>query len=78
MALIYTEDLADSIADALQFISYYHPSDFIEALKGAHHAEEGPAAKNAILQMLVNSRLSAIGKRPICQDTGVAHVFRLS
>jgi fumarate hydratase class I len=75
MALIYIEDLADSIADALQFISYYHPSDFIEALKDAYHAEQGTAAKNAILQMLVNSRLSAIGKRPICQDTGVAHVF---
>src|SRR6478609_9885913 len=75
MALIYTEDLTDSIADALQFISYYHPGDFIRALKDAYHAEQGPAAKNAILQLLVNSRMSAIGKRPICQDTGVAHVF---
>jgi fumarate hydratase, class I len=75
MALIYTEDLADSIADALQFISYYHPGDFVRALKNAYHAERNPAAKNAILQLLVNSRLSATGKRPICQDTGVAHVF---
>jgi fumarate hydratase class I len=75
MALIYTEDLTDSIADALQFISYYHPADFIRALKDAYHFEQGPAAKNAILQLLVNSRLSAIGKRPVCQDTGVAHVF---
>ena len=75
MTLIYTEDLADSIADALQFISYYHPGDFVQALKNAYHAEQSPAAKNAILQLLVNSRLSAMGKRPICQDTGVAHVF---
>ncbi len=75
MTLVYTEDLTDSIADALQFISYYHPADFIEALKDAYHAEQGTAAKNAMLQMLVNSRMSAIGKRPICQDTGVAHVF---
>jgi fumarate hydratase class I len=75
MAVIHTEDLTDSIADALQFISYYHPADFIQALKEAYHSEQGPAARNAILQLLVNSRMSAMGKRPICQDTGVAHVF---
>ena len=75
MTTIHTEDLTDSIADALQFISYYHPADFIRALKGAYELEDGPAAKNAMLQLLVNSRMSAMGKRPICQDTGVAHVF---
>ncbi|MET0962392.1 MAG: fumarate hydratase [Noviherbaspirillum sp.] len=75
MALIHTEDLSDSIADALQFISYYHPSDFIHALKEAYHLEPGGAAKNAILQLLVNSRMSGMAQRPICQDTGVAHVF---
>jgi fumarate hydratase class I len=75
MALIQTEDLSDSIADALQFISYYHPSDFIHALKDAYHLEQGGAAKNAILQLLVNSRMSGMAKRPVCQDTGVAHVF---
>jgi fumarate hydratase class I len=75
MTLIYTEDLVDSIADALQFISYYHPADFVRALKHAFELEESAAAKNAIQQLLINSRLSAYGKRPICQDTGVAHVF---
>ncbi|MEC4722819.1 fumarate hydratase [Noviherbaspirillum sp. CPCC 100848] len=75
MTLIYSEDLIDSIADALQFVSYYHPADFVEALKDAWQREKSPAAKNAIQQLLVNSRLSAYGKRPICQDTGVAHVF---
>ncbi|RJF96253.1 fumarate hydratase [Noviherbaspirillum saxi] len=75
MTVIYVEDVVDSIADALQFISYYHPADFIDALKDAYESEGGAAAKNAILQLLVNSRLSAMAKRPICQDTGVAHVF---
>jgi fumarate hydratase class I len=75
MTVIYTEDLTESVADALQFISYYHPADFIHSLKHAYELEQGAAAKNAILQLLINSRLSAMAKRPICQDTGVAHVF---
>lgn len=75
MTVILTEDLTDSIADALQFVSYYHPADFIRALRDAYHREQSAPAKNAIAQMLINSRLSAFGKRPVCQDTGVAHVF---
>jgi len=75
MTIIYTEDLTESVADALQFVSYYHPADFIHSLKNAYELEQGAAAKNAILQLLINSRLSATAKRPICQDTGVAHVF---
>lgn len=65
----------EGIADALQFISYYHPTDFVQALKSAWREETGPAAKNALLQLLVNSKMSANGHRPVCQDTGVAHVF---
>lgn len=75
MNVIYNEDFVDSIADALQYVSYYHPADFIQALKDAYARETEPAARNAILQLLVNSRLSAMAKRPVCQDTGVAHVF---
>lgn len=68
-------DIVDSIANALQFISYYHPKDFIDALYAAWQREENPAAKDAIGQILINSRLCAIGKRPICQDTGIVTVF---
>ncbi|MFC4275515.1 fumarate hydratase [Achromobacter aloeverae] len=75
MREILAEDIVDSIADALQFVSYYHPADFVEALKAAHAAETAPAARNALLQLLINSRLSAQAHRPICQDTGVAHVY---
>jgi fumarate hydratase class I len=75
MTLIYTEDLVDSIEDALQFVSYYHPADFVQAMKQAFALETSAPAKNAIRQLLINSKLSAQGKRPICQDTGVAHVF---
>ena len=75
MTVIRQADLIDSIADALQFISYYHPVDFIEAMHAAWQQEESPAAKDAILQILVNSRLCAEGKRPICQDTGIVTVF---
>lgn len=75
MTIISTEDFIESIADALQYVSYYHPVDFILALKDAYARETEPASKNAILQLLVNSRLSAMAKRPVCQDTGVAHVF---
>ncbi len=68
-------DLVQSIADALQFISYYHPQDFLQQLARAYEAEQGAAAKDAIAQILTNSRLCAEGKRPICQDTGIVNVF---
>ncbi|MGN6500271.1 MAG: fumarate hydratase [Tsuneonella sp.] len=68
-------DLIDSVADALQFISYYHPMDYIRALGDAYAAEKGPAAKDAIAQILTNSRMCAEGHRPICQDTGIVNVF---
>jgi fumarate hydratase class I len=72
---IREEDLIASVADALQFISYFHPADYIQHLAESYAREEGPAAKNAMAQILVNSRMSAFGRRPICQDTGVANVF---
>jgi fumarate hydratase class I len=72
---IREEDLIASVADALQFISYYHPADYIQHLAEGYEREESPAAKNAMAQILVNSRMSAFGRRPICQDTGVANVF---
>lgn len=75
MTLIKQEDVIASVADALQFISYYHPVDFIEAMHAAWQREESPAAKDAIAQILVNSRLCAEGHRPICQDTGIVTVF---
>ncbi len=75
MAVIKQEDLIQSVADALQFISYYHPVDFIRAMRAAWEREESPAAKAALTQVLVNSRMCAIGKRPICQDTGIVIVF---
>lgn len=75
MALIKQTDLIESIADALQYISYYHPLDFIQALEKAYNKEESQAAKDAIAQILINSRMSAHGKRPICQDTGIVTCF---
>ena len=75
MIHIRTEDISTSIADALQFISYYHPVDFIRAMRAAYEREQSPAAKAALTQVLVNSRMCAIGKRPICQDTGIVIVF---
>lgn len=75
MTIISQDDFITSVADALQYISYYHPVDFIQAMKRAYEKEESPAAKDAIAQILVNSRLCAIGKRPICQDTGIVTVF---
>jgi fumarate hydratase class I len=72
---ITEEDLIASIADALQFISYFHPEDYIRHLTESYHREQSPAARNAIAQILVNSRMAAIGNRPICQDTGVVNVF---
>src|SRR5262245_2655451 len=68
-------DLVQSIADALQFISYYHPRDYIQALGRAYEREQSPAAKDAIAQILTNSRMCAEGHRPICQDTGIVNVF---
>src|SRR6478752_10246511 len=67
MTTIAQQDLIQSVADALQFISYYHPADYIAALGDAYHAEQSPAAKDAIAQILTNSRLCAEGHRPICQ-----------
>lgn len=72
---IQENDLIQSIADAVQFISYYHPADFIQHLARAYEREESPAAKDAIAQILTNSRLCAEGHRPICQDTGIVNVF---
>ncbi len=75
MTLIRNEDLIQSVADALQYISYYHPIDFVKALNEAYEKEESVAAKDAMAQILINSRLCAEGKRPICQDTGIVNVF---
>lgn len=75
MAAIKQEDFIQSIADAFQYISYYHPLDYIKALGEAYKREESPAAKDAIAQILTNSRMAAEGHRPICQDTGIAVVF---
>ena len=75
MTVIKAADLIESVADALQYISYYHPMDYIKALGEAYKAEQGPAAKDAIAQILTNSRMCAEGHRPICQDTGIVNVF---
>lgn len=75
MPAIKKDDFIQSIADAFQFISYYHPLDFIEAVSKAYEKEESPAAKDAIAQILTNSRMCAEGHRPICQDTGIAVVI---
>ncbi|GAL22255.1 fumarate hydratase class I aerobic [Vibrio maritimus] len=75
MAVIRKEDVISSVADALQYISYYHPLDFVQALDKAYQKEESQAAKDAIAQILINSRMSAEGHRPICQDTGIVTCF---
>lgn len=75
MTIIKQDDLIDSVTDALQFISYYHPKDFIDAVHRAWEREESTAAKDAMAQILINSRMCAEGKRPICQDTGIVTVF---
>jgi fumarate hydratase class I len=72
---IRQQDLIDSIAGALQYISYYHPADYIAHLARAYEREQSPAAKDAMAQILTNSKMSAIGHRPICQDTGIVNVF---
>ncbi|MBI2755031.1 MAG: fumarate hydratase [Betaproteobacteria bacterium] len=75
MTTIQQADLIRSVADALQFISYYHPADYVRALGRAYERERSPAARDAIAQILTNSRLCAEGHRPICQDTGIVNVF---
>ncbi|MDJ0656875.1 MAG: fumarate hydratase [Xanthomonadales bacterium] len=75
MTTIRQSDLIDSVADALQFISYYHPVDFVQAMHHAYEKEESPAARDAMAQILANSRMCAEGHRPICQDTGIVTVF---
>jgi fumarate hydratase class I len=75
MATIKQEDFIQSIADGFQFISFYHPVDFIKAMGEAYEREQSPAAKNAIAQILMNSRMAVEGHRPVCQDTGIAVVF---
>ncbi len=75
MTIITQADLIESVAASLQYISYYHPADYIAHLARAYEAEQSPAAKDAIAQILTNSRMCAEGKRPICQDTGIVNVF---
>jgi fumarate hydratase class I len=75
MSTIRQDDFIQSIADAFQYISCYHPLDYIKALGAAYEREQSPAAKDAIAQILTNSRMCAEGRRPICQDTGIAVVF---
>jgi fumarate hydratase class I len=74
MSIIREDDLIASIAEAFQYISYFHPPDFIRAMSAAWEREENPGAKQAMAQILVNSRMCAIGRRPICQDTGSANI----
>src|SRR3569623_298862 len=73
--IIKQEDLIESVAAALQYISYYHPVDYIRHLARAYEKEQNPAAKDAIAQILTNSKMCAEGKRPLCQDTGIVNVF---
>lgn len=75
MTVIKQDDVIQSVADALQYISYYHPLDFIQAINAAYEKEENQAAKDAMAQILINSRMCAEGHRPICQDTGIVTVF---
>ena len=75
MTTIKQDDLIQSVADALQYISYYHPVDYITNLAKAYEREESPAAKDAMAQILINSRMAAEGHRPLCQDTGIVTVF---
>ncbi|MGA3264824.1 MAG: fumarate hydratase, partial [Terracidiphilus sp.] len=75
MTVIRQEDFISSVAGALQYISYYHPVDYIRSLAKAYEHEESPAARDAIAQILINSRMCAEGHRPICQDTGIVNAF---
>src|SRR3546814_21087714 len=73
--IIREDDLIETLADALQYISYFHPMDYIRALGAAYRREVSPAAKDAMAQILSNSRMCAEGHRPICQDTGIVPMF---
>ncbi|HLT04920.1 MAG TPA: fumarate hydratase, partial [Pseudomonas sp.] len=75
MTVIKQDDVIQSVADALQYISYYHPTDFIKAMHEAYLREESPAARDSLAQILINSRMCATGHRPICQDTGIVTVI---
>ena len=75
MTTLRYADLVDSVAAALQYISFYHPADYIAHLARAYELEQSPAAKDAIAQILTNSKMCAEGRRPICQDTGIVNVF---
>ncbi len=75
MTVIRQNDLIESVAAALQYISFYHPADYIAHLARAYEREQSPAAKDAMAQILTNSKMSALGHRPICQDTGIVNVF---
>ncbi len=75
MTIIKQADLIQSVADALQYISYYHPVDYIKSLAAAYEREQSPAARDAMAQILINSRMAAEGHRPLCQDTGIVTVF---
>ena len=75
MTVIQQNDLIDSVADALQYISYYHPVDFIQSVHEAYQREQSEAARDALAQILINSRMCAMGHRPICQDTGIVTAF---
>src|SRR5215469_5046693 len=75
MTTIRKDDLVESVAAALQYISYFHPLDYIRSLGRAYQLEASQAARDAIAQILTNSRMCAEGKRPICQDTGIVNVF---
>src|SRR6516165_4963553 len=75
MTVIRQEDFIASVAGALQYISYYHPVDYIRSLAKAYEHEQSPAARDAMAQILINSRMCAEGHRPICQDTGIVNAF---
>lgn len=75
MSVIKQADFIQSIADSLQYISYYHPVDYIQALGRAYEKEQSSAAKDAMAQILTNSKMCALGKRPLCQDTGIVVAF---
>src|SRR5271157_2656721 len=75
MTVIRQEDFIASVAGALQYISYYHPVDYIRALAQAYEREQSPAARDAMAQILINSRMCFEGHRPVCQDTGIVSVF---
>src|SRR5580698_4703502 len=75
MTIIKQDDVIQSVADALQYISYYHPADFVKGIAAAYEKEQSPAARDAMAQILINSRMCAEGHRPICQDTGIVTIF---